>query len=80
MVNNASFIHPHSHYHGELTPENVKFHNQMEDFVQEASMISNLAGNGKIPLDEAFSEIEQLWQELMKSKEELGIGKSLLKL
>lgn len=78
MIHNADFIHPHSHYYGELTPENVHFHNQMEDFVQEATMISNLAGNGKMSLENAFGEIEKLWKQLIQSKEELRIGKSLL--
>ena len=76
--NNADFIHPHSHYYGELTPENVKFHNEMEDFVQEATMISNLAGNGKMSLENAFGEIEKLWDQLIQSKEDLRIGQSLL--
>ena len=74
MINHASFINPHSHYYGEFTPENLKFHNEMEEFVQEANIISNLAGNGKMSLDQAFSEIEALWKQLIKSKEELGIG------
>jgi hypothetical protein len=77
MTHNSDFIHPHSHYYGELTPENVQFHNQMEDFVQESTMISNLAGNGKMSLDDAFGEIEKLWQQLIQSKQELRIGKSL---
>jgi hypothetical protein len=77
MIKSAEFIHPHSHFYGELTPENVEFHNQMEDFVQEATLISNLAGNGKMSLAEAYGEIEKLWQQLGQSKEALKIGKSL---
>lgn len=77
MIKNAEFIHPHSHFYGELTPENIQFHNLMEDFVQEATLISNLAGNGKMSLEKAYAEIEKLWQQLGRSKEELKIGKSL---
>ena len=36
--------------------------------------ISALAGNGKMPLDQAMSEIELLWEQLEKSKKELGVG------
>ena len=79
MINRSEFIHPHSHFYGKSSPENIKFYNLMEDFVQEASLISNLAGNGKMSLDDAFSEIEELWKQVIKSKEDLGIGNSAIK-
>ena len=78
MINHADFIRPHSHFYGKPSPENIEFHNLMQDFVQEASLISNLAGNGKMSLDDAFTDIEQLWNQLIKSKEELSMGKDLL--
>ncbi|MBK4731465.1 hypothetical protein JJD41_16570 [Oxynema sp. CENA135] len=76
MTTESEFLYPHSHFHGELTPENIEFHNKMEDFVQRSSILSNLASNGKISLEQAFTEIGDLWEELCQKKEQLNIGTS----
>jgi sigma54-dependent transcription regulator len=74
MLNNFNFLYPKSRYYGEVKPENLVFDANLQEFAQRVNYISALAGNGKIPLDVAMSEIELLWENLENSKKELGVG------
>jgi hypothetical protein len=74
MLNNFNFLYPKSRYYGEVKPENLVFDANLQEFAQRVNYISALAGNGKIPLEVAMSEIELLWENLENSKKELGVG------
>jgi len=74
MSNISSILYPKSRYYGEVKPENLVFNANLQEFAQRVSYISALASNGKIPLDQAFSDIEALWQRLDESKKQLGVG------
>jgi len=74
MLNNSNFLYPKSRYYGEVKPENLVFDANLQEFSQRVNYISALAGNGKIPLEVAMSEIELFWENLEKSKKELGVG------
>jgi len=74
MLNNSNFLYPKSRYYGEVKPENLVFDANLQEFAQRVNYISALAGNGKIPLEVAMSEIELLWENLENSKKELGVG------
>lgn len=74
MLNNSNFLYPKSRYYGEVKPENLVFDANLQEFAQRVNYISALAGNGKIPLEVAMSEIELFWENLEKSKKELGVG------
>ncbi|NES80342.1 MAG: hypothetical protein F6K10_02125 [Moorea sp. SIO2B7] len=63
----SSFIHPISHYRGKFTPNNLVVNANLQEFAQRVSLISGLASNGKISLDQALNDIEILWQELKKT-------------
>ncbi|MFB2974050.1 hypothetical protein ACE1CD_34225 [Aerosakkonema sp. BLCC-F183] len=71
-----SLLYPRSHYYGEVKPENLVFNANIQEFAQRVSYISCLASNGKISMEQAFSDIEALWKELEKTKQELGIGEN----
>ncbi|GAB1543597.1 hypothetical protein NUACC21_62720 [Scytonema sp. NUACC21] len=71
----SDFIYPHRSYHGVPTPENLKFDDMLQNFTQRVDYIVGLETNGKVPTIEAFERIQSLWEQLERSKKELGIGK-----
>lgn len=68
------FLFPHSRYYGEVKPENLLFNANLQEFAQRISFICNLETAGKIPPEEAYSQIKQIWHELKQSKKQLGVG------
>jgi len=76
MINKTDYFFPRGRYHGEFTPENVVFNSNLQEFAQRVSLICGLETGGKITPIEAFKEIDELWQLLKESKENLHIGDS----
>lgn len=68
MSNISSILYPKSRYYGEVKPENLVFNANLQEFAQRVSYISGFASNGKISLEQAFSDIEALWQRLEDSR------------
>ena len=62
------FLYPKSLYHGQFSPLDMLFDNNLQDFSQRISIICALENNGKITPKEAYSRIKSLWKELKKSK------------
>lgn len=62
------FLYPKSSYHGQFSPQDMLFDNNLQDFSQRISIICALENNGKITPKEAYSRIKSLWKELKKSK------------
>ncbi len=63
-----NFLYPHSHYYGVITPENLIFNANLQEFAQKVGYISSLETNGKLSPEDALREIEALWQELKATK------------
>lgn len=76
MTQSNNFLYPRSPYHGKVNPENVVFNANLQEFAQRVTYISNLHTNGKLDPEVAYQQIEQLWQQLDRSKTELGIGQN----
>lgn len=76
MMNKSSFLYAHSHYRGNVKPENLVFNANLQEFSQRVSLISGLQTNGKLTPQEAFQQVESLWQKLETSWYELGVGQS----
>ncbi|QIR35892.1 hypothetical protein HCG51_03380 [Tolypothrix sp. PCC 7910] len=68
-----NFIYPRSRYYGKITPENLLFNANLQEFTQKVTYISCLETSGKLSPDEAYQQIKNLWKQLKKSKKELGI-------
>ena len=69
-----AFLYPRSPYHGKMKPENLIFNANLQEFAQRVSYICNLETAGKIPTKEAYQQIKDLWKQLKRSKEQLGIA------
>jgi hypothetical protein len=69
------FIYPRSRYYGEVKPEYLLFSANLQEFSQKLDYITNLETSGKLTLEEAYEQIETLWENLTHSKNALGITK-----
>jgi hypothetical protein len=76
MTVNTNFLYPKSRYHGSVQPENLVFNANLQEFAQRVNYITNLETNGKLSSEESYKEIRALWQQLKRSKKNLGIGHS----
>lgn len=74
MLSKSNFLYPKNNYYGEVKPENLVFNANLQEFAQKVSFITALATNGKISVEKAFMDIENLWQELTNTKKGLGVG------
>jgi hypothetical protein len=68
------FLYPRNRYHGKFKPENLLFDANLQEFSQRVSYIYNLENNGKLDPEEAYNRIEALWEQLKRTKKQLGIG------
>jgi hypothetical protein len=74
MVDRSEFLYPRSRYYGQVKPENLVFNANLQEFAQRVSYICNLETAGKLPPEESYKQIKQLWKQLKLSKKQLGIG------
>jgi len=72
-MNKGDFLYPRSQYRGVFSPELLVFNANLQEFAQKANYICALQTNGKIPAQKAFAELEELWKQLERSKQGLGI-------
>jgi hypothetical protein len=75
-MNRTDYLYPYHRYRGEIKPENLVFNANLQEFAQKVGYISNLETSGKLLPEEAYGQIESLWQQLRLSKQNLGIGRS----
>ena len=68
-----NFLHPRSRYYGQFKPESLAFNANLQYFAQRVSYICGLQTSGKLPTEEAYQQIKELWKELTRSKKGLGI-------
>jgi hypothetical protein len=64
------FFNPQSSFRGEFTPENLAFDANLQEFANRISIICNLETGGRIPPEDAYKQIKQLWKQLKQSKAE----------
>jgi hypothetical protein len=76
MSKASEFLNPYQRYYGEFTPENLVFDANLQEFANRVGIISSLEKGGKISPKESFDQIESLWKQLKRSKQQLGIGSS----
>ena len=62
------FLFPCSPYCGQITPENLIFNAKLQEFSQRINFITALQTSGKVSPQEAFDQIETLWEEFQRHK------------
>ena len=76
MTDRTDFLYPRSRYYGKVKPENLVFNANLQEFAQQVNYICNLETGGKVAPEVAYSKIKDLWNELKRSKKELGVGQN----
>jgi hypothetical protein len=67
----SNFLYPHNPYRGQLKPEYVIFNAKLQEFSQRINYICSLQTNGKISPEDAYNQIQILWEQLQKSRQDL---------
>ncbi len=75
-MDRSEFLYPHSRYRGDVKPKQLVFNANLQEFAQRVGSIANLETAGKLSPEEAYEQIEGLWQQLQRSKQGLGIETS----
>ncbi len=70
-LSKKNFLVPRAPFRGEFSPEHLAFDANLQEFAQRISILCNLETAGKIPPEEAYQKIKQLWNELRESKHNL---------
>ncbi|GGA45645.1 hypothetical protein [Okeania sp. KiyG1] len=66
----GKFLYPQSRYYGQATPANINFNAKLQEFSHKISYISALQTSGKISATSAYLQIQELWEQLEKTKKE----------
>lgn len=74
MADRSYFLYPRSRYHGQVKPENLVFNANLQEFAQRVSYICNLETAGKISPEDSYNQIKEIWNQLRRTKKQLGIG------
>lgn len=74
----TNFVLHRSRYRGKVKPENLVFNANLQEFSQRVAFISGLETNGKMSPQESYRQIQQLWEQLTCSYNQLAIGDSSL--
>ncbi len=72
-LNPTNLLHARSRYRGEFNLPNLMFNDNIQDFAQKAGYICAFHTNGKLSSEQAYQDLQQLWQQLKLSYEELQI-------
>ncbi|MBW4597562.1 MAG: hypothetical protein KME46_32855 [Brasilonema angustatum HA4187-MV1] len=68
-----NFISQKYFYRGVFTPQNLMFNANLQEFATRVGYICNLQTIGKISTEDAYKQINELWQQVECSYLELGI-------
>ena len=77
QVSKNTFLYPQSRYYGRFSPEYLAFNANLQEFAQKISYISALQTGGKLSPEQAYEQVESLWQQLKQSKKAMKIGTNL---
>ena len=68
-----NFLYRRRRYRGQVKPEALVFNANLQDFAQRISYITDLETAGKISPQEAYYQINGLWEQVKSSYSALGI-------
>ena len=64
-----SFIYPQVPYLGCSKTEDLAFHANLQEFSQRVSYLCGLESGGKLSSEQAYEQVQCLWQQLKQSKQ-----------
>ncbi|MBO3461469.1 hypothetical protein G7B40_026455 [Aetokthonos hydrillicola Thurmond2011] len=72
-VDKNDLLYQRYQYQGQFKPQNLVFNANLQEFAQRVGYITNLETRGKFSPQEAYQQLEALWEQLRSSYEALGI-------
>lgn len=73
----SDILFPRSRYYGKFTPEHLAFNANLQEFAHKVGYICSLETGGKLPPNDAYEMIRELWAKVEQSKAGLGIQPDL---
>jgi len=67
MDSTSNFLYPRHRYYGQFSSGALIFNANLQEFAQRVSYIASLQTGGKISPQEAYYQIESLWETLRSS-------------
>ncbi len=67
------FLYHHHSYRGKITPENIAFNANLQEFAQQVNLITGLQTSGKLSPQESYAQIKNYWEQLKRARKELRI-------
>lgn len=71
--NKEKFLYPRSRYYGSYTTKNLLLNANLQEFTHKVSIISALHTGGKLSSEQAYDQIEKLWQQLAQSRQAASV-------
>lgn len=62
------------HYWGVATPENIRFHGNLQDYAHQVNLIVGLQTGGKLSVEESYVQLAKLWEQLQQRRQQLEMG------
>ncbi|HEY9624403.1 MAG TPA: hypothetical protein V6C78_28870 [Crinalium sp.] len=66
----SEFLYPAGRYRGPKRPEYLAFNDRLQEFGRRVSYVCALETGGKLPPEEAFEQLEQLWTQLEQANDQ----------
>ncbi len=73
QIDKHTFLYQKRSYHGQFTPEALVFNANLQEFATRVGYICNLQTLGKVSQEDAYQQINALWEQLQHSYTALGI-------
>lgn len=73
MPQTQAFLFPRSRYYRQVLPENLVFNANLQELRQRINLIANLETSGKLSPEASYIQILAIWEQLKRSKKQLGI-------
>ncbi len=70
-MSKTDFLYPYAPYQGDLTSEDLILNANLQGFANRVNLIVALQTGGKLSIQEAYQQIEALWQELSAQSQPL---------
>lgn len=68
------FLDRRHSYRGQVTPENLAFNANLQEFAERVNLIAGLQTGGKLSPQESYAQIKSYWKQLKQARKELGIN------
>jgi hypothetical protein len=65
-LSKEDFIYPKSRYYGDSYPHGLLWNANLQEFAHKVNYIAGLHSNGKLSSEQAYRQIENLWQQFKR--------------